>query len=340
MIGRAGAGKTTTLKAVSDIYKENGYKVIGASLAAAAADNLSKEAGIEATTLHRWIYQWERYQTAQEKFLSFDSVMEEGVFKQLDWYQDLKRFEGSALTDKTVLIVDEAGMVGTRLWNHLLVHAKNAGTKLIAVGDDHQFKAIEAGDFFRELKTQAATANTLFELNTIYRQRSPWMQEASIKFANLEVQEALRAYEHHGHVHQTSKNDLTQEIAKAYVTNLHEHPDASRLVLAFTRAQVAELNHAIRQALKQEGRLPQTDMISMNGKLFTKGDTIVFLENDRKRLTIIDADGVVKRGVHIKNGMQGTITGTNKEGDIQVSLTDNLFTSIKCLETTRPENVQ
>jgi ATP-dependent exoDNAse (exonuclease V) alpha subunit len=79
---------------VSDIYKEAGYTVIGASLAAAAADNLSKEASIEAATLHRWIYQWERYQAAQEKFLSFDSVMEEGVFKQLDWYQDLKRFEG------------------------------------------------------------------------------------------------------------------------------------------------------------------------------------------------------------------------------------------------------
>ncbi|MBP9829103.1 MAG: AAA family ATPase, partial [Proteobacteria bacterium] len=337
LIGRAGAGKTTTLKAVSDIYKEAGYTVIGASLAAAAADNLSKEAGIESSTLHRWIYQWERYHAAQEKFLSFDSVMEEGVFKQLDWYQDLKRFEGLALTDKTVLIVDEAGMVGTRLWNQLLVHAKIAGAKLIAVGDDHQFKAIEAGDFFRELKTQAAVSNTLFELNTIYRQRSAWMQEASTKFANLEIQEALQSYEHHGHVHQLSKTSLSQEIAKAYVENLHHHPDASRLVLAFTNAQVQELNQAIRQELKKEGLLPQEDSISLNGQSFTIGDRIVFLENDKSRLTITDADGVVKKGEYIKNGTQGKIRDINPDGSIQVQVSENLYTSITCLSTSTPK---
>ncbi len=315
---------------MSDIYKEAGYTVIGASLAAAAADNLSKEASIEAATLHRWIYQWERYQAAQEKFLSFDSVMEEGVFKQLDWYQDLKRFEGSALTDKTVLIVDEAGMVGTRLWNQLLVHVKNAGAKLIAVGDDHQFKAIEAGDFFRELKTQAVTSNTLFELNTIYRQRSARMQEASIQFANLEVQEALRSYEHHGHVHQTSKNDLTQDMAKAYVENLQHHPDDSRLVLAFTNAQVQEINHAIRTKLKQEGLLPQEDTISLNGQSFAIGDRLVFCENDRTRLTITDKDGMVKAGLFIKNGTNGIIKGIDQRGSIQVQLSESLYTSIPC----------
>jgi len=337
LIGRAGAGKTTTLKAVSNIYKEAGYKVMGASLSAMAADNLGKEAGIEAATLHRWIYQWERYQSAQEKFLSFDSVMEEGMFKQLGWYQDLKRFEGSALTNKTVMIVDEAGMVGTRLWNQLLVYAKNAGAKLIAVGDDHQFKAIEAGDFFRELKDQASASNALFELNTIYRQRSAWMQEASTKFANLEIQEALQSYEHHGHVHQTTKNDLAQEIARTYVENLRHHPNTSRLVLAFTNVQVQEINQAIRLELKREGILPQEDSISLNGQSFTVGDRIVFLENDKSRLTITDANGVVKKGEYIKNGTQGKIRDINPDGSIQVQVSENLYTSITCLSTSTPK---
>jgi len=342
LIGRAGAGKTTTLKAVSDIYKEAGYTVIGASLAATAADNLSKEAGIEAATLHRWIYQWGRYHAAQEKFLSFDSVMGERVFKQLDWYQDLKHFEGSALTEKTVLIVDEAGMVGTRLWNELLVHVKESGAKLIAVGDDHQFKAIEAGDFFRELKTQASGANALFELNTIYRQRSGWMQEASVQFANLEVQEALRSYEHHGHVHQTSKNDLTQDIAKAYVENFQEYPDASRLVLAFTNLQVQEINQAIRQELKKKGLLPQEDSIFLNGQSFAIGDRIVFCENDRAhagctRLTIMDKDGMVQPGYSIKNGTNGTIKGIDQKGSIQVKLSETLYTSIPSTLTMPPK---
>jgi hypothetical protein len=57
----------------------------------------------------------------------FNSIIDEGILKQLDWYQDLKRFEGSALTNNTVLIVDEAGMVGTRLWNELLVSVNQSG---------------------------------------------------------------------------------------------------------------------------------------------------------------------------------------------------------------------
>ena len=352
MIGRAGAGKTTTLRAVSEVYKNAGLKVVGTSLAAMAADNLGKEAGISASTIHSLIYQWERYQTAQEKFLSFDSVMEEGVFKQLDWYQDLKRFEGTALTNNTVLIVDEAGMVGTRLWNELLAHVKHAGAKLIAVGDDNQFKAIEAGDFFRELKVQATQANTLYELGTIYRQRESWMKEASMNLANLEVNQALSAYENREHIIEATRATLANEIAAAYVKTVFsdssDSSDSSKssnktscLVLAFTNAQTNEINQAIREQLKHQGLLDKKDSISINDRSFAIGDKIVFLENDKTRLTITDGDGVIKEGITIKNGTQGTIVGVNQRGDIQVALKQNgsedLVTSIKCLSSTIPK---
>ena len=331
LVGRAGSGKTTTLKAVSDIYKDAGHPVIGASLSAMAADNLGREAGIQSTTLHSWIYQWERYQAAQEKFLSFDSVMEEGVFKQLDWYQDLKRFEKIALTKDTVLIVDEAGMVGTRLWGELLTHVNRAGAKLIAVGDDNQFKAIEAGDFFREIQTHAQN----YSLNTIYRQKQEWMKDASMNLANLEVGEALSAYEQRGHVHQTSKENLAHEIATAYVAVYQrEKNEQTSVVLAFTNAQTHEINQAIREQLKQEGLIAKQDIITMNDNHFAIGDRIVFLENDKTRLVITDEDGVVQKGTHIKNGTQGRIQGVNKLGDIQIQLGGKLMTTIRCLETT------
>jgi ATP-dependent exoDNAse (exonuclease V) alpha subunit len=328
LVGRAGSGKTTTLKAVSDLYKDAGHPVIGASLSAMAADNLGREAGITSATLHSWIYQWERYQAAQDKFLSFDSVMEEGVFKQLDWYQDLKRFEKIALTKNTVLILDEAGMVGTRLWGELLAHVNRAGAKLIAVGDDNQFKAIEAGDFFREIQTHAQN----YSLNTIYRQKQDWMKDASQNLANLEVGEALSAYEQRGHVHQTTKENLAHEIATAYVAAYQkEKNEQTSVVLAFTNAQTHEINQAIREQLKQEGLLSKHDIITMNDNHFAIGDRIVFLENDKTRLVITDEDGVVQKATHIKNGTQGRIQGVNKQGDIQVQLGDKLMllTNIK-----------
>jgi ATP-dependent exoDNAse (exonuclease V) alpha subunit len=93
LIGRAGAGKTTTLKAVADIYKSSGYEVIGTSLSAMAADNLERETGIESRTLHSLNLIWNSYKSACDKFLSFDAIVDEGILKQLDWYQDLKKYE-------------------------------------------------------------------------------------------------------------------------------------------------------------------------------------------------------------------------------------------------------
>ncbi|MDQ5883794.1 MAG: Toprim protein [Pseudomonadota bacterium] len=339
LIGRAGAGKTTTLKVVSEIYQNSGYKVIGASLAALAAQNLEAEAGIKATTIHSWLYKWDRYQAAQEKFLSFNNVMEEGLFKQLKWYKDLQRYQGSKLTKDTVLIVDEAGMVGTRQWGELLTHVQKAGSKLIVVGDDNQFKAIEAGDFFRELKVQAAQqtqdqnsqTTNLFSLQEIRRQQQSWMREASHQLAELNISEGLSTYEQYGHLQQTSRANLSEDIATAYLGKLKADLSQTGLVLAFTNAQTNSINQAIREQLKQEGMIGKEDLIKLNGQNFAIGDRIVFLKNDKTWLTITDADGVAKTNASIKNGTQGSISGVDNQGNIKVQLADNCYTIINTI---------
>ena len=166
------------MKATAALYKEAGYNVIGTSLSALAAENLGNETSITSKTIASWLSSWDRLAEAEEKFLAFDAVVNEGFLKQLDWYNDLVRLKDMKLTAKSVLIVDEAGMIGTESWNRLLTHATKAGAKVIAVGDDHQYKAIEAGDFFREMTDKAAQQNRLFTLTTIWRQRVDWMRQA------------------------------------------------------------------------------------------------------------------------------------------------------------------
>ncbi len=329
LVGRAGAGKTTTLRAVSEIYQNAGHRVIGASLAAMAASNLEAEAGIKAATIHSWLYKWDRYQAAQEKFLSFDSVLAEGIFKQLDWYQDLKRFESAKLTKDTVLIVDEAGMVGTRQWSELLTHVQKAGAKLIAVGDDNQFKAIEAGDFFRELKDQASQAGQLYQLKEIHRQQHIWMRDASHQLAELNISEGLSIYEQKGYVHQTSHKNLSEDIATAYLDKIQRGQDG--LVLAFTIKQTTELNQAIREQLKQAGLIGKEDIANLNGCSLAIGDKIVFLKNDKTKLTITDAYGVVQTNASIKNGTEGTIQAVDSQGNIRIQLADNWYTTISAI---------
>ncbi len=362
LVGRAGAGKTTALKAVCQIYQNAGYRVIGTSLSAMATENLGKETGIKAATIHSLLYKWERYQIAQEKFLSFDNVMEEGLFKQLDWYKDLKRFESAKLTKDTVLILDEAGMVGTRQWGELLNHVQMAGAKLIAVGDDNQFKAIEAGDFFRELKHQAESQVThqteflaehqsehqiglqtpdqnsqttnLFSLKEIRRQQHGWMRDASYQLAELNVAEGLSLYEQRGHIQQTNRESLSTDIATAYLDKLKSsfsEDQQTGVVLAFTNAQTTAINQAIREQLKQAGLIGKEDLVKLNGHPFSLSDRIVFLKNTKTQLTITDKDGLVQKGLSIKNGTQGSIVGVDNQGNIRIQLADNCYTIINAI---------
>ncbi|BAR63706.1 Dtr system oriT relaxase (plasmid) [Bradyrhizobium diazoefficiens] len=81
MVGRAGAGKTTMMKAAREVWEAAGYRVVGAALAGKAAEGLEKEAGIASRTLASWELAWSN---------------------------------GRELDDKTIFVLDEAGMVSSR----------------------------------------------------------------------------------------------------------------------------------------------------------------------------------------------------------------------------------
>lgn len=144
VIGRAGAGKTTMMKAAREAWEAAGYRVVGGALAGKAAEGLEKEAGIASRTLSSWELRWN-----------------EGR-KQLD--------------DKTIFVLDEAGMVSSRQMALFVETATKAGAKLVLVGDPEQLQPIEAGAAFRAIADRIGYA----ELETIYRQREQWMCDASL----------------------------------------------------------------------------------------------------------------------------------------------------------------
>ena len=134
--GWAGTGKTTMLKTVGAAYREAGLTPIGCCQSAAAALNLSREAAIPSRTI-----------------ASLLLSIKEGRFK---------------LTPKTALILDEAGMVGSREFALLQAEALSAGAKLISVGDPKQLQPIGAGGIFKALMERHGKA----ELSVIQRQRT------------------------------------------------------------------------------------------------------------------------------------------------------------------------
>src|SRR5690606_26360857 len=134
IVGRAGAGKTTMMKAAREIWEASGYRVVGGALAGKAAEGLEKEAGIPSRTLASWQLQWERGRLH--------------------------------LDNRCVFVMDEAGMVSSRQMADIVSAVAHAGAKLVLVGDADQLQPIEAGAAFRSLADRVGYA----ELGTIYRQ--------------------------------------------------------------------------------------------------------------------------------------------------------------------------
>lgn len=134
--GWAGTGKTTMLKALGDAYRACGFEVLGCCQSAAASQNLARETGIPSRTIASLLH-------------AFD--------------------KGKAKLDaKTILVLDEAGMVGSKEFFLLQRAVLNAGGKLVAVGDAKQLQPIAAGGIFRAMCERHGKV----EISNIQRQRT------------------------------------------------------------------------------------------------------------------------------------------------------------------------
>ena len=295
VLGKAGAGKTSAMAAVSEIYKNQGRRVIGMSLSAVASENLGNDAKIESKTIASWTHDWRSYEIAKEKFLSFNEIIDNGVLKQIDWYKDLKRYEGSQLQKGDIIIVDEAGMVGTQNWNDILTVADRFGAKVIAVGDNNQFEAISSGDCFRKFVETSKDKSTIYELNEIRRQNINWMKSASTLFSKLNTIEGLTVYENHGNVKElVNRENAIKEAAEAYIKN---EKIGTTTVLCYKKSTVHEINNEIRKIKKLEDIIGD-DIALVNSRNFAENDKIMFLQNNKDLDVKNGVCGIILEGNH------------------------------------------
>src|SRR5581483_9178364 len=126
LVGVAGAGKSTMLEAARRAWEAQGFSVKGAALAGIAAENLEIASAINARTLASWERSWEQ------------------------GYELLGAHD--------LLVIDEAGLVGTRQLARILERAEAAGAKVVLVGDPEQLQPIEAGSPFRGITARIGAA--------------------------------------------------------------------------------------------------------------------------------------------------------------------------------------
>ena len=120
VVGRAGTGKTFALGIARHAWQLDGYRLLAAAPTGIATMSLQSEGFEDVATCDRLLGELDRGR------------------EQLD--------------GRTVLVIDEAGMVGSRKLTHLLEHAHQAKAKVVLVGDDRQLAPIDAGGGFRALR--------------------------------------------------------------------------------------------------------------------------------------------------------------------------------------------
>lgn len=248
VVGLAGTGKSTLLSVAHDAWEAQGYKVHGLALAGKAADSLQNASSIPSRTL-----------------ASLEASWKSG-------YEPIDR--GS------IVVIDEAGMVGTRQLERIARQLGNRGCKMVLIGDPQQLQSIEAGTPFKDIVEQHEAA----KLTDIRRQSTDWQRQASRDLANGHIQAALGAYADHGAVHEA--NDRDQAIAALvddYIADLQNHGDnKTRLALAHRRKDIHTINQAIREALKQNGELQIEILFDTDHgpRAFAAGDRLLFTRND------------------------------------------------------------
>lgn len=259
--GYAGTGKSTMLAAARAAWEARGYRVVGGALAGKAAEGLQESSGIESRTLASWQYGWEQ---GRNKLRSTD-----------------------------VLVLDEAGMIGTRQLAEIVHHVGKAGAKLVLVGDTKQLRAIEPGAPMRLFAQRFGAAR----LENIQRQRAhAWQREASLKFANFKTTEAVQAYVEQGRVHGLADAEAARgALVEAWQRDRLADPTGSSLLMAFRRKDVHALNEAARAIRIEAGELGEGHLFATRDgeRQFAEGDRIYFLKNER--------------ALDVTNGTLGTI---------------------------------
>ena len=107
----------------------------------------------------------------------------------------------------SVVVIDEAGMVGTRTLARLLDHAARADAKVVLVGDHRQLPEIDAGGLLRGLGERLDP----LRLTTNRRQHEPWERAALAKLRDGQIDTALADYQAHGRLVTAPTASTTRE---------------------------------------------------------------------------------------------------------------------------------
>jgi len=268
VVGPAGSGKTRAMSAIHQVYKTAGHHLLGASLGGHAAKKLQDSSGIPCFTI-----------TSLLGFLQRGELV---------------------LDDRSVLVLDETGMVGTRQLAAVFEFTRAARAKVVVVGDDKQLPEIDAGGGLRALRSRL----DVIELRENVRQRHApaWEREAVKLLRDGQIGEAMAVYDEHERVTVLDdpmevRRTLISDAWRAATSEMTTPPHFLRaMVLAAENHEVDDLNGLFRALMDRHGYLGK-HRLTVGEREFAEGDNIICLYN-KYRLGVRNGTRGIVEKVH------------------------------------------
>ena len=273
--GVAGAGKSRMVGAARELWEVEGKRVIATAVAAKAARGLADGAGIkESSTL-------------------------DGLLIKLE-------NEAEQLDKNTIIVMDEAGMVGSRKMARLMLAVEQSGAQLKLIGDPRQLQPIDAGGAFRTMIDQAGAA----QINTVQRQQSEQDRKIVSDLAEGRTAQALDAMREANMIHAHKDAEAARrEVAAQTIADLATGKSA--IVMTGTRREAFQVNQLVREMARATGQIVGADVSFKNAagdwRHMAQGERAMFTKNDKR--------------LRIDNGMTGTILNI-EDGKMTVALDD------------------
>jgi len=276
LVAAAGTGKTFSLDAAREAWQRSGKRVIGCALSASATHELQAGSGIRSTTIAR-----------------LNNDLRNG------------RQEFDA---RTVLVIDEVGMVGTRTLAPLLREAAFAGAKVVLVGDPKQLPEIQAGGVLASL----AQRHPVLTLTENRRQNDETEIAALHQLRAGDVDQAVSLLRDHGGV-VTAPNAETVRDAMVADWWRHRTNGEDGLMMTKRNADVDDLNRRARRYVAAAGELSGEPML-VGGRPFQVGDDVLCTRNDYPNKI---RNGTVGRIREIDHD-RGAVTISTADGERQL----------------------
>lgn len=278
----AGTGKTTAMSVLTKAWTDSGGTVIGLAPSAAAAKVLGSSIDTSADTLDKLVWHIRGGQGTPPAWMN-------------------------TIGADTMVIIDEAGMAGTRNLATAVEYLTRRGAQVRLIGDDQQLASPAAGGALKNIQSDVGALT----LSEVVRFTTPGEAEASLAVRSGKP-EALGFYLDTGRVSVGNETALADQVFTAWQDANAAGREA--LMMAHANDVVTDLNARARAHRLATSSAPLGHEVALrSGLLASTGDTIVTRRNNR-RLTLNAND-------FVKNGDRWTITETRKDGSLRVQHT-------------------